>query len=619
MFPVGLGTFCPVTCQAAWPAQMCAEARQFSRIPELSVWHCDCTSTCMQIAMPPPSANSAGFAGPSPATPQSGPSFRALLELGTDAIPTTVSVTAVEPTSSRAKQAEHKKPQAGAVVNSGFAFAPHLQSAPVQTQPANPGGWSAAGIVLTAPDHRSASGTPDSRTPTEAVATSSDTLTSDSRTNPVQPQNTGWSAGTIAIKEKASVVLSAATPATLPDLAFIPSDSDEAPASDDRLQLKPATESNADLSTPEAPRMPATVPAPQPEVYALTQPSPTPQLSDPFLMLGVSPAHSAPMVGKQGPSQVKGAQPREEAQPDHSFDPTSAPAEPQQSGGTVPMSAVSGGQLPALNGNLAIAFRKTTLQSTTARKSPEQIVPVTASTTAPSQAATPSADPVQQTGSLDQDATNSDIVSAGQGKMVKPMLPNALPGSERHASDGALSNAADPGLQRQTSFSPTTSVQQISSAPSPSPMLHTAATAMPSVTPAGLVQAMSRSEMQVHLHGEEFGRISIHTAYGRDSLAAEISVENAQLGAALSAHLPAVEQKLSQDHGLHASVTIGTQSDTTSSSNREGTADTNSRQGRSSYPGATQSINRSLQDDAAAVPPATLIYPADPSRLDIHI
>ncbi len=94
----------------------------------------------------------------------------------------------------------------------------------------------------------------------------------------------------------------------------------------------------------------------------------------------------------------------------------------------------------------------------------------------------------------------------------------------------------------------------------PSPVPHEAdAVLEPGVTTARLLQSFSRSEMQVKVNSAEFGRVTIHTAYGREAIAAQITLSNAQLGSALAAHVPAIEQKLGQDHGLRASVTIDTQ------------------------------------------------------------
>jgi hypothetical protein len=89
------------------------------------------------------------------------------------------------------------------------------------------------------------------------------------------------------------------------------------------------------------------------------------------------------------------------------------------------------------------------------------------------------------------------------------------------------------------------------------------ATTGTSLTGMHLVQSLGRSEMQVHLNAAEFGRVSVHATYGREGLAAQISLENTELGSALrsalSVHMPGIEQKLGADQGSRASVSISTE------------------------------------------------------------
>ena len=72
----------------------------------------------------------------------------------------------------------------------------------------------------------------------------------------------------------------------------------------------------------------------------------------------------------------------------------------------------------------------------------------------------------------------------------------------------------------------------------------------------------------------DFGRVTVHTAYGRETIATQITLENIQLGSALAAHVPAMEQKLGQDHGLRASVTIDTQTQAGAEQGRQHPSDT---------------------------------------------
>ena len=55
---------------------------------------------------------------------------------------------------------------------------------------------------------------------------------------------------------------------------------------------------------------------------------------------------------------------------------------------------------------------------------------------------------------------------------------------------------------------------------------------------------------------EAFGRVTIQTSAQGGQLSAQLSLENAKESAALAAHLPMVEQKIAQQHGLDASVRL---------------------------------------------------------------
>lgn len=78
-----------------------------------------------------------------------------------------------------------------------------------------------------------------------------------------------------------------------------------------------------------------------------------------------------------------------------------------------------------------------------------------------------------------------------------------------------------------------------------------------SINTAKLVQSMAQTEMRIGMRSDEFGSLTIHTTLGREQISAQISLESEKLGSALSAHLPSIQEKLSQDYGVKASVTIG--------------------------------------------------------------
>jgi hypothetical protein len=65
-----------------------------------------------------------------------------------------------------------------------------------------------------------------------------------------------------------------------------------------------------------------------------------------------------------------------------------------------------------------------------------------------------------------------------------------------------------------------------------------------------------RGDLRVGVHTEAFGRVTIQTNAQGGQLSAQLTLENSKDSAALAAHLPAVEQKMIQQHGLTASVRL---------------------------------------------------------------
>lgn len=138
---------------------------------------------------------------------------------------------------------------------------------------------------------------------------------------------------------------------------------------------------------------------------------------------------------------------------------------------------------------------------------------------------------------------------------------------------------------------------------------------MPTVNSAQLIQSVRHSEMRLGIQSDEFGSLSISTSLGRQALSAQISTEHLELGRALAAHLPAMEQKLSTAYGLPAKVELNSgasSSDTTSGQPSQG--------GRQQGDGSSAN---SLSTGIAA-PITTTNYPVDAavagsSRLDVRV
>ena len=73
---------------------------------------------------------------------------------------------------------------------------------------------------------------------------------------------------------------------------------------------------------------------------------------------------------------------------------------------------------------------------------------------------------------------------------------------------------------------------------------------------ARLLGGALRGDLRVGVHTEAFGRVTIQTNTQGGQLSAQLSLENPKEGATLAAHLPGVEQKIVQQHGLNASVRL---------------------------------------------------------------
>lgn len=77
------------------------------------------------------------------------------------------------------------------------------------------------------------------------------------------------------------------------------------------------------------------------------------------------------------------------------------------------------------------------------------------------------------------------------------------------------------------------------------------------INTARLIQTMNETGMQVGMRSPEFGDISIHTSVSQQQMFTQIAVEHADLGRAISAHIPAVQAKLGDELGVQASIEVG--------------------------------------------------------------
>lgn len=73
---------------------------------------------------------------------------------------------------------------------------------------------------------------------------------------------------------------------------------------------------------------------------------------------------------------------------------------------------------------------------------------------------------------------------------------------------------------------------------------------------ARLLGTTMRGDLRVGVQTEAFGRVTIQTNTQAGQLSAQLSLENTRESATLAVHLPAVEQRIVQQHGLNASVRL---------------------------------------------------------------
>ena len=146
-----------------------------------------------------------------------------------------------------------------------------------------------------------------------------------------------------------------------------------------------------------------------------------------------------------------------------------------------------------------------------------------------------------------------------------PAFARAMEGVANAASAGSL---RDPNIPlnaplQAPSGAPAQAATQASATASTMDSTPISGGSLADLTQARVLHSLSGSEMHINLNSEEFGRVSVHAAYSRESITTQISVENSAmgnaLGSALNAHLSTLEAKLGGEHGLPSSVTLATQ------------------------------------------------------------
>ena len=99
----------------------------------------------------------------------------------------------------------------------------------------------------------------------------------------------------------------------------------------------------------------------------------------------------------------------------------------------------------------------------------------------------------------------------------------------------------------------------LDSAPEPAPNSQLKELSSPRIVDTSasrLLAGAMHGDLRVGVHTEAFGRVTIQTNAQGGQLSAQLSLENSKEGATLAAHLPGLEQKIVQQHGLNASVRL---------------------------------------------------------------
>ncbi|MGB7584685.1 MAG: flagellar hook-length control protein FliK [Terriglobales bacterium] len=128
---------------------------------------------------------------------------------------------------------------------------------------------------------------------------------------------------------------------------------------------------------------------------------------------------------------------------------------------------------------------------------------------------------------------------------------------------------------------------------------------------AKLVAGMEQSELRVGLRSGEFGNVDIRTSLVHNQFTAEISVERGELGRALSAELPSLQHRLTEQNLPGANVTV--QHDSSSGSAFQ----QGSREGRNAPP--VDIASDRVQQEVTLPVLSVEVMEAANARLDIHM
>jgi hypothetical protein len=189
-------------------------------------------------------------------------------------------------------------------------------------------------------------------------------------------------------------------------------------------------------------------------------------------------------------------------------------------------------------------------------KSPDLSGAKTSESPSSDNAAKTSASQVASTNSSAAGAANTN--QAGQHSQINTPQPAPTPAKSADSGAAPTQTVTIQGVPREsTPHEPTAASIAARPTGQPLPAQTADAAAVTAINTARLIQNLNQTEMRVGMHSAEFGEISIRTMVSQQQMTAQISVDHSDLGNAISAHIPAMQEKLGGDTGLKALVQVG--------------------------------------------------------------
>jgi flagellar hook-length control protein FliK len=163
-----------------------------------------------------------------------------------------------------------------------------------------------------------------------------------------------------------------------------------------------------------------------------------------------------------------------------------------------------------------------------------------------SQSSSSSATPDQTTVSVPAKTLDSSQAFSVSGTQTSPTT-----GDGKTATPGVPHDAGDPkaGQLDQTSTGAAQSQQGETAATYPTSLVHS----------AKLIERVGEAELRLGIRAGEFGSVDVRTSMIRNQFTAEISTERGELGRAMAAELPSLQNRLSEQRVPVANITLQNQ------------------------------------------------------------